>query len=219
MATGFPSFDSSTGGLEPRKTYLLSGDKESGKEEFAYKFTASSLSNKAGAVYITTNKASGDLISEFGARSLNISQYLGSTLKILDNFTRSISPTATDNPYTKILNGPLDLTGLSVALSNVNSDFLKDGRPVINVFDSISSLLLYNNLVTVFRFMQFICGRSKMSGVTTVFLIDNQMHMPDVNETVKSLIDGVISLKLENGKRYFRIAGVSKEVLNWTELA
>ena len=218
MATGFPSFDNLSGGLEPRKTYLLNGDKESGKEYFAYKLAVNSLAAKTGVVYITTNKSYTDLISEFNSRSLPISQYLGSTLKILDSFTRSISPTATDNQYTKILNGPLDLTGLSVALSNANAEFLKDARPVINVFDSVSSLLLYNNPATFFRFMQFICGRAKMSGVMTIFLLDNQMHANEVNETIKSLTDAIISLKVQDGKRYFRLTGTAKEVLNWEEL-
>jgi hypothetical protein len=112
----------------------------------------------------------------------------------------------------------LDLTGLSVALSNANAEFLKDARPVINVFDSVSSLLLYNNPATFFRFMQFICGRAKMSGVMTIFLLDNQMHANEVNETIKSLTDAIISLKVQDGKRYFRLTGTAKEVLNWEEL-
>lgn len=219
MASGFSSFDKSTGGgLELRKTYLLNGNKESGKEEFAYRLTGASLSNKSAIVYIVTNKSYTDLLSDFTSRSINISPYLGTTFKIMDSFTRNISPTASDNNYTKMLNGPIDLTGLSVALSAVNNDFLKDGKTVINIFDSLSPLLLYNNPPALFRFMQFTCGRAKMSGVTTLFLFDNQMHSSDINETVKSMTDGVISLKLENGKRYFTVVGIANEVLGWTEL-
>ncbi len=218
MATGFPSFDSAVGGLELRKTYLLVGSKESGKEEFAYRLIASALSSRSAAVYIVTNKAPNDLLSEFTAKSISVSQYLGSTFKFIDDFSRNVSPTVTDNNYTKVLNGPLDLTGLSVALSTINGDFLKDGKGVVNVFDSISSLLLYNNPATLFRFLQFICGRAKVSGVTTIFILDNQMHPPEVTETIKSLSDGIISLKLENGRRFFTLTGVSKEVLNWTPL-
>jgi KaiC/GvpD/RAD55 family RecA-like ATPase len=218
MATGFPSFDASSGGLELRKTYLIVGSKDSGKEDLVYRLTASALYDKTAVVYVTVNKAPSDLLTEFNARSINISQYLGSTLKFIDDFSRNISPTATDNNYTKVLNGPLDLTGLSVALSVINGDFLKVGTNVVNIFDSLSSLLLYNSPATLFRFLQFICGRAKMSGVTSVFLLDNQMHTQDVNETIKSLTDGVITLKLEEGKRYFTLTGVNREVLRWTPL-
>ncbi len=218
IMTGFPSFDAATGGLDVRKTYLVTGNKESGKEDFSYRLAASSLNGKLSVVYVTNNKSNTDLLSEFTARSLNIAQYLGVSMTILDNYVRSIAPQAGDNNYTKVLNGPVDLTGLTVAVSSKNSDLLKDGRTVVNIFDSISSLLLYNNPVTMFRFLQYICGRAKMSGVTTVFLLDEQMHTPEVNETVRSLVDGIISLKLDNGKRYFTVSGVAKEVLTWTPL-
>ncbi len=218
IMTSFPSFDTAAGGLDMRKTYLVTGNKESGKEDFSYRLAASALNGKLSVVYVTTNKSNTDLLSEFTSRSLNVAQYLGVSMKIVDDYIRSISPQAIDNNYTKVLNGPLDLTGLSVAMSAINSDLLKDGRTVVNIFDSISSLLLYNSPVTMFRFLQFVCGRAKMSGVTTIFLLDEQMHTPDVNESIRSLVDGVISLKLDNGKRYFTVSGVAKEVLGWTPL-
>ncbi len=219
IMTGYPSFNSLTGGLDIRKTYLISGNKESGKEDFSYRLAASALGGKLAVVYITTNKSNTELLSEFASRSLNIAQYLGVSMKIVDDYIRNVSPQATDNNYTKVLNGPLDLTGLSVALSAINSDMSKDGKTIINIFDSISSLLLYNNPVTMFRFLQFICGRAKMSGVTTLFLLDEQMHTSSVNETIRSLADSIISLKLEGGKRYFTVSGIAKEVLEWAPLA
>ncbi len=216
--TGFPSFDNLVSGLEPRKTYLLSGNKDSGKEDFVYKLTASALNREIVVVYVTTNRSNTDLIMDFSSKGLKLSQYLGTSMLILDDFIRSVSPQATDNTYTKVLNGPLDLTGLSVALSNVNNGFLKDGKTVLNVFDSISALLLYNNTVTMFRFLQFVCGRAKISGVTTLLMLDDEMHTPQVNETIKSLADSVITLKLDEGKRYFMVSGGAKEVLSWTSL-
>ena len=182
--TGFSTLDSQ-GGLDTKKTYLLIGDKESGKEEFLYKLTSAALSNKMYAVYITTGRAYTEILNEFSSRGINISQYLGNSFKILDDFSRTVSPKTVDNNYTKILNGPLDLTGLSVSLSAINNDLLKDGRLVVNIFDSLSPLLLYNNPVTVFRFLQFVCGRAKMSGVTTVFSLDDKMHSPETTETIK----------------------------------
>ncbi len=215
--TGFSTLDSQ-GGLDTKKTYLLIGDKESGKEEFLYKLTSAALSNKMYAVYITTGRAYTEILNEFSSRGINISQYLGNSFKILDDFSRTVSPKTVDNNYTKILNGPLDLTGLSVSLSAINNDLLKDGRLVVNIFDSLSPLLLYNNPVTVFRFLQFVCGRAKMSGVTTVFSLDDKMHSPETTETIKSLSDAVVSLKLDSGKRYFTLSGLANEKLQWTEL-
>jgi KaiC/GvpD/RAD55 family RecA-like ATPase len=218
LKTGLKSFDELSGGLDYRKTYALFGNKESGKEQFIYKLVQSALSNRNAVVYVLTSKSYSELINEFNARTVPINQYLGQDFKILDDFSRTNSPSMTDNSYAKILNGPVDLTGLSVALSNTNSDFLKDAKTVINIFDNLSNLLIYNNPLTVYRFLQFICGKSKLAGVTTIFSVDTAMHSPDVIETIKNLSDAIISLKLENGKRYFTLSGNSREVLDFKEI-
>ena len=44
------------------------------------------------------------------------------------------------------------------------------------------------------------------------------MHPPEVIETIKNLSDAIIDLKLEDGKRYFKLSGTSKEVLQFTEI-
>ncbi|MCL5420729.1 MAG: RAD55 family ATPase [Candidatus Parvarchaeota archaeon] len=218
IKTGFKSFDESTGGLDYRKTYALFGNKESGKEQFLYNLVQSALASKNAIVYVLTSKSYSDLINEFNVRNIPINQYLGKDFKILDDFSRTNSPNAMDNSYAKILNGPLDLTGLSVSLSGVNSDFIKDAKTVINIFDNLSNLLMYNNPLTVYRFLQFICGKAKLAGVTTIFSVDTAMHTPDIIETIKNLSDAIIDLKLENGKRSFRLSGTSREVLEFKEL-
>jgi len=218
IKTGFKNFDELTNGLDYRKVYSIFGDKESGKEQFIYKVVQSALSSKNAVVYVLTSKSYSDLINEFNSRGINITSYLGENFKILDDFSRTNSPNAVDNSYTKILNGPLDLTGLSVSLSSTNSDFVKDAKPVINIFDNLSNLLIYNNPVTVYRFLQFVCGKAKLAGITMIFLIDTAMHPPEVIETIKNLSDAIIDLKLERGKRYFTLVGTSKEVLEFKEL-
>ncbi len=219
LKTGFNSFDTLTGGLEYRKIYALFGNKESGKEQFIYKLVQSALASKNAIVYVLTSKSYSDLINEFNSHSIDIMSYLGNDFKILDDFSRTNSPGMTDNSYAKILNGPLDLTGLSVSLSNTNSDFIKDAKTVLNVFDNMSNLLLYNNPLTVYRFMQFIFGKAKLAGITTILSVDNEMHTPDVIETIKNLSDSIIELKLEDGKRYFKLLGASNEVLDFKELS
>lgn len=218
LKTGFKSFDELSGGLEYRKTYSLFGDKGSGKEQFIYRLVQSALESKNAIVYVLTSRSYSELINDFNSRKIPIDEYLGKDFRILDDFSRTNSPSITDNAYAKILNGPVDLTGLSVALANVNGDFIKDAKTVINIFDNLSNLLMYNNPMTVYRFLQFICGKSKLAGVTTVFSVDTAMHTPDVAETIKDLSDAIINLKLENGKRYFTLMGTSREVLEFKEI-
>ncbi len=218
IKTGISTFDDATGGLDLRKTYLISGNKESNKEEFVHRIVASALQNGSAVVYAITGKAVNDVLSEFSSKQLNIAQYLGTSLMFIDAYSRSITPQIGDNNYTKMLNGPLDLTGFSVALSSINAEMSKEGVPVLNVIDSLSILLLYSNPMTMYRFLQFIGGRSKIAGIASLFLIDNEMHAPDVNETIKSIMDVVISLKLENGTKSFKVSGNTKEVLDWKNL-
>jgi len=219
ILTGFQSFDSLTGGLSTRKNYLVLGDKESGKDQFLYSLAANALKGNAAVLYISISKSAEEVVSSITKSFPGVSSSLGSSFKLIDDFSRNIMAQTSDTPYIKVLNGPLDLTGLSVAMSTINSDFVKDGYTVINIMDSVSALLLYNNNATLFRFLQFVCGRSKLSGVTGFFSLDENMHSPDVSETAKSLMDAIIKFKLgDDAKRYFTVTGTEKEVLSWSPL-
>lgn len=220
ISFGIKELDDNIGGLDVRRNFLFSGSKFSGKEKVLYKLIGKLLSDPTmGVVYLLTRTSYNDLLNDLSKNGVIVSNKLGNEFKIIDAFTRTVSPSTPEPGFAKFVNGPLDLTSMSVDVSLMDGDIMKDMKIPVNIYDSISVLLLYNPPSTTFRFIQYMCGRTKVVGGISIFLIDEDAHTPQVNETVRSLVDGVIEFKEENGTRYFRASGTAKEAINWVQFS
>lgn len=92
------------------------------------------------------------------------------------------------------IGGPLALTDLSIALSQIQSSFHKISGNYRFFFDSLSTLLLYNNPNTIYRFLQVITSKLKMSNGTGFFTLGSGMHDDKINMTIRHLMDGAITI-------------------------
>jgi KaiC/GvpD/RAD55 family RecA-like ATPase len=219
MNFGIQEIDNAIGGLDLRKNYLLIGSKATAKERAIYSLIKTTLSQPNTAIlYVLSRTGYNDFLNELSSNGVILGAKLGSQFKIIDTFTRTITPSAPEPPFAKLVNSPLDLTGISVNISIAGSEFLRDMKTLITIFDSVSVFLLYNPPATTFRFIQYMCGRTKITGGIGIYLLDEDMHTPQINETIRSLVDGVIEFKEENGKRYFRAHGTQKEAMMWQEV-
>lgn len=90
--------------------------------------------------------------------------------------------------------GPLALTDISIALSQVQSGFHRLAGSYRFFFDSLSTLLLYNNPNTIYRFLQVITSKLKMSNGVGFFTLGKGMHDEKVNMTIRHLMDGAVTL-------------------------
>lgn len=112
----------------------------------------------------------------------------------------------------------MDLTGIT---SNLNS-FLEDtwrggdNKQVVVVFDSLSALLMYNNLQTVFRFLHILVARIKSAGAIALYTIEQGMHDETTTATLKQLFNGAIEFKEERERRFLRFIGSSIRT-DWKE--
>jgi hypothetical protein len=61
------------------------------------------------------------------------------------------------------------------------------------VVHSLSTLLMYSNLQTVFRFLHVFTGRIQSVGALGLFAIDSTAHDEQTMNTLKQLFDGVIT--------------------------
>ncbi len=92
------------------------------------------------------------------------------------------------------IGGPLALTDLSIALSQIQAEFHQISGSYRFFFDSLSTLLLYNNPNTIYRFLQVINSKLKMSKGTGFFTLMQGMHDTKVNMTIRHLMDGAITI-------------------------
>lgn len=110
--------------------------------------------------------------------------------------------------------GPSALNDLSIGITeSVRS---AADSPKI-VFQSLSTLLLYNNPEVVFRFFQIIGARLKVSNATTLFHCEAAMHDERTITTLKHLADVVLELKIEGGKSFITAPAIG--IREWKEIS
>ncbi len=112
--------------------------------------------------------------------------------------------------------GPAALNELSVAIERARESVFKPGKPMRMVFDSVSTLLLYTNPNTIFRFVQVIANRARASFTTLLLTLQKDMHEPKVVSTLEHLTDGTAELREERGKVYIKFSRLFET--GWVEL-
>ncbi|MFC7081754.1 DUF7504 family protein [Halorussus caseinilyticus] len=96
------------------------------------------------------------------------------------------------------LSNPGDLTGLGIKLSEVLKQWSGDGGQTVACFDSLTALLQYADLQTVYKFLHVLTGRFDAADVTAHFHLDPDACDQQTVSTLTSLFDTVI--ELDNGE-------------------
>ena len=142
-----------------------------------------------------------------------------SGIGIIDCITKTSGGDAIETENIKIAVSPLDLTGIGVRIGQFFEDFLnkKDFNKIQLHINSISTILMYSNINTVFRFIHVFTGRIKAADALGIFVMESGMHDHQAIATLKQLFDGVIEIKTENDMNFIRIIGLSTKPTPWFE--
>ncbi len=168
---------------------------------------------KAGycGIYVLTRESAEQFIDWFGE------EYDSNTVKIIDCVTKSMTGDAKDTEAIK-RETVMNLTGISAKINKFLEEFWRKGnRNIILVFDSLSTLLMYLNLQTVFRFLHILTGRVKMTGAIAFYIVEEGMHDEKTIVTLKQLFNGMIEFKEENGKKFVRFVSPFTKT-DWLEI-
>ncbi|GAA0201828.1 hypothetical protein GCM10009000_015020 [Halobacterium noricense] len=85
-------------------------------------------------------------------------------------------------------------------------------------FDSLSTLLMYSNLQTVFRFLHVFTGRVQSAEALGLFIVDSTAHDNQTMSTLRQLFDGEIEVReAEGDESELRVKGVGKTA-GWQSL-
>ncbi len=115
-------------------------------------------------------------------------------MRWIDVYSINADKNVKSTPSTIRIGGPLALTDLSIALSQVQAGFHRLADNYRFFFNSLSTLLLYNNPNTVYRFLQVITSKIKMSNGTGLFVLGKGMHDEKIVMTIRHLMDGTIEI-------------------------
>ncbi|MXR50219.1 recombinase RecA [Halovenus sp. WSH3] len=187
-----PEFDNRT--LEPGTNLLISGPALSGKRRLAFEALAHGGNNGDGCVIVTTRDSADRVRTDFESLLTDPEQ---TQLGIVDCVTKHQGRSGTDSETVKYTSSPVDMTGIGIKFSEFIEEFytgrdIKRNRVVV---DSLSTLLMYSDLQTVFRFLHVLTSRIEDADAIGIHVLESTAHDAETLNTLKQLFDGIVTIE------------------------
>lgn len=197
-------------------SYLLAGPAMSGKYELLLDLLEEGFAHAEGGLLVTTNKGATKIVADVESRITP----LPDQFRIVDCVTEQ---QGTDDRYpedrVEYVSSPADLTGIGIGVSEQLRRFsAADVDQTRIAFYSLSTLLMYAELETVFRFLHVLSGRVESINGLGFFAVDPTTHESDTMNTLKQLFDGMIELREADTGPEVRIVGVSGVAKEWASV-
>lgn len=192
---------------------LISGPAMMGKQELAIRLLAAGHEEGDGILCVTTSRNAASLLDEIETHIPTLDR---GRVGIVDcsgsNGQRAIEEIATERVST-----PGDLTGISISTAKLLQRFAEqDISAIRHGFVSISTLLQYLEIGTVFKFLHIYTSRIEDTQGIGVFTLDSSAHDAQTINTITGEFDAVIELReTDSGHREIRVKGFPDTDRSW----
>lgn len=176
--------------VSPGTNLLVAGPPMTGKRRLTFDVLAHG--DDSGTIIVTTKSTGKQVLSEYESRRTDGDAPTG----IVDCVSKQqgMNPERVDG--IEFASSPVDMTGIGIKLSEFLQRFYDSGvRSNRIAFDSLSTLLMYSNLQTVFRFLHVFTGRVQSAEALGLFVIDSSAHDAKTMSTLRQLFDGEIEIR------------------------
>ncbi|WP_435195507.1 RAD55 family ATPase [Natronomonas sp. EA1] len=183
--------------VAPGNSLLITGPALSGKDRLGFEFLEHGLANGEGAI-IVTNRDSADRLR----RDHEVLFEAGPPVGIVDCITKHQGQgTIRDSDDIRYASSPEDMTGIGIKFSNLLEGFYKERGVTKNrvLFTSLSTLLIYSDLQTVFRFLHVFTSRIENADALGLFVLESEAHDSQAMNTLSQLFDGLIRIEEDGG--------------------
>lgn len=212
---GIKELDNAIGGIKKGSNIMLIGPPMSGKEAILNHIMYHGATvNENAIITVTTRESASHILDWFKENNLNLPL---SRIGIVDCVTKTLGGPAVETENIKIASNPVDLTGIGVKISQFFEEFFmkKNIRKTQLHINSLSTILMYSNIQTVFRFLHVFTGRIKAAGALGIYVIESGMHDQMAIATLKQLFDGLIEVKSDEDQTYMRVVGLVSKPTPW----
>lgn len=194
-------------------TYLLAGPAMSGKYDLLVGMLVEGFSAGEAGLFVTTNQDAEAVYEDIEARVDSPPAHL----RLVDCVSEQPpSDSRLVDDQVEYVSSPADLTGIGIGVSEQLRRFAEADVQWTRIgFYSLSTLLMYVELETVFRFVHVMTGRVESIDGLGVFTIDPTTHDRSTINTLKQLFDGMIELRVDDGTREVRLIGVPDAPEDW----
>ena len=211
---GIKEIDDLIGKIRGGSNIMMIGAPMSGKDDIINIIIYNGVKDNDAAIVVSTREPGERVFDWFQEYNLDISD---ANIGIVDCVTKTLGMGAADTENIKRASSPVDLTGIGVKISQFFEEFLMkknipDTRLCIN---SLSTILMYSNIQTVFRFLHVFTGRVKAANALGIYVVEDEMHDPQVIATLKQLFDGMIEIKANGDGYAMRVVGFTPKPTPW----
>jgi KaiC/GvpD/RAD55 family RecA-like ATPase len=196
---GIPGFDKLVGGgIPPGTCILMLSPPMAELKLFNLEFVYRGIKDNIPALYVTLDDSPENMrlkAMRYGWPLENAEN--NNLLKWIDAYSIHSEADVKDTEAIRRVGGPLALSDISIAISGAQSLFKSQSDVYKVVFDSISTLLLYNKPETIYRFLEVITAKIKNTNGVALFTLGEGMHDPHIEMTIRHMMDGTIKLGQE----------------------
>jgi KaiC/GvpD/RAD55 family RecA-like ATPase len=174
-------------------SYMLVGPLGSGKSTYAEAFLAEGIALGFPAVFVTTDVSPRVIRNDMSRHGWTIEEHEASgNFVFIDGYSERMGAPKTSSA--RSLAKVDDISELGIVLSEVLEDLVV-ARVVI---DSLSTLILHSNPVTMPRAVQRLSGRITQSSHSIMYVLEEGVHDEKTYATFSYLADAVLRFRLDD---------------------
>lgn len=192
---------------------LISGPAMIGKRELAIRLLAAGHEEGHGILCVTTSDNAASVVSDLERLVPSVDrEHIGIVDCSGSEHRQKIEAIATER-----VSSPGDLTGISIGTAKLLQRFsAHDIAAVRHGLVSVSTLLQYLTLDTVFKFLHIYTSRIDDTHGLGVFTVDDTSHDPQTINTIAGEFDCVLELQeTDAGEREIRMKGFPDASRTW----
>lgn len=197
--------------VEPATNVMVAGDAMSGARELFVNMIAPD--DGEGVIVVSTSKGANDILESIETTAGD--SFDRDRVGVVDAVSQQQGRTV-EGQNIRAVSSPRDLTGMGMELTTLYESFYEGGVENVRTgLDSISTLLMYAELATVFRFLHVFTGRVSTADGLGVFVLDPSSHEDQTTQTLSQLFDGRIDVREGDDGPELRARGLPDQSKDW----
>jgi KaiC/GvpD/RAD55 family RecA-like ATPase len=213
---GIKELDDTIGNIKAGSNIMLLGPPMSGKTLILNHIIYSALENNEAIILVSTKEIGEHVFQWFEQQGMSMERYK-ERFGIVDCISKAMGLYLEDTPSIKYASS-MDLTSIGVKISVFFEEFWKKAiRNIRLCINSLSTILMYSNLQTTYRFLHIFTGRIKLAKTLGIYILEEGAHDEQALSTLKQLFSSALEIKKQNDSYYIRGVGFSKSPSKWLE--
>jgi KaiC/GvpD/RAD55 family RecA-like ATPase len=192
---------------------LVMGPPMTGKYDLLCDVLAEGHDHEEAGLVVTTQNSADSVREDVGSRLSNGGET--SRLGIVDCVTQERGMGQQDHQLTRYVSSPGDFTGTGMASSKLLEGFAAQDFRTRVTLDSISQLLMYADVKTVFRFLHILTGRISAADALGFATMDADAHDDQTVNTIRQLFDGLVQTRTGDDGRECKVVGLPGTPTDW----